>query len=61
MNVVKGASGEACGFFSAFGEAFLFIATSTARPIVHMMMTGFGQDCIRTRRSRRQARFEVPS
>jgi hypothetical protein len=41
MNVVKGASGEACGFFSAFGEAFLFIATSTARPVVHMMMTGF--------------------
>src|SRR6266566_7199141 len=34
MNVVKGASGEVCGVLSAFGEAFLSIATSAAgRPV----------------------------
>src|SRR5216684_1476391 len=38
MNVVKGASGDVCGLLSAFGEAFLCMATSAAvRPLVHMM------------------------
>jgi len=49
MNVVKGASGDVCGLLSAFGDAFLSIATSGAvRPVVHMM-TGFGHDCTRTK------------
>jgi hypothetical protein len=35
MNVVKGASGDVCGVLFAFGEAFLFIATSAAlQPVV---------------------------
>jgi hypothetical protein len=59
MKVVKGASGEVCGVFSAFGDAFLSIATSAARrPVVHMM-TGFRQDCIHTRRPRRPQNQEV--
>jgi hypothetical protein len=42
MNVVKGVSGDVCGVLSAFGEAFLSIATSSAvRPVAHMM-TGVG-------------------
>jgi hypothetical protein len=48
MNVVKGASDDVCGVLFAFGEAFLSIATSGAVQPVEHMMTGFGQDCIRT-------------
>jgi ketosteroid isomerase-like protein len=51
----KGASGEVCAVLSAFGEAFLSIATSNrGTPIVHTM-TGFCKDCIRTRRPRPRA------
>src|SRR6266478_5772180 len=62
MNVVKGASGDVRGVLSACGDAFLSIATSGAvRPVVHMM-TGFGQDCTRTRPRRPSAirRYRCP-
>src|ERR1700745_3602151 len=52
MKVVKGASGEACGDLSAFGEAHLSIATSGARRAAVDRMTGFRQVCIRTWRPR---------
>ena len=51
MNVVKGASGDVWGVLSAFGEAFLSIATPAAvRSVVHIM-SDVGQHCIRTKRA----------
>jgi hypothetical protein len=41
MNIVKGASGDVCGVLSAFGEAFLSIATFRCGTPVVDVMTGF--------------------
>jgi hypothetical protein len=40
MNVVKGASGDVCGVLSAFGERFLFIATSNCGMLITLLPTG---------------------